>query len=170
MLIFTCLKIFAARIVDVSLGTLRTVFFVKGKTLEPFIIAFFEVLVWFAVAREALTVEGNTVLIAISYAAGYATGTFIGSKLSNILIKGVVGVQIIVKEDSEKLINKLRKKGYAVSVIELKNDYEGKNKDMLYIQVNNKKLKELTNIVKSYDESAFVVVNETKLIQNGFIK
>lgn len=170
MLLLTCLKIFAARIVDVSLGTLRTVFFVKGKTIEPFIIAFFEVLVWYAVAREALMVEGNAVLIAISYAAGYATGTFIGSKLSNVLVKGVVGVQTIVKEDSDRLISDLRDRGYAVSVIELKNDYEGNNKDMLYIQVNNRKLKELTKVIKDFDEQAFIVVNETKLIQNGFIK
>lgn len=170
MLIFTCLKIFFARIIDVSLGTLRTVFFVKGKTVEPFIIAFFEVLVWYAVAREALNTDGNTVLIAISYAAGYATGTFIGSKLSKILVKGVVGVQIILKDGADTLVNELRNKGYAVSVIELKNDYEGNNKDMLYIQVNNRKLKELTSIVKEYDESAFLVVNETKLVHNGFIK
>ena len=131
MLIFTCLKIFFARIIDVSLGTLRTVFFVKGKTVEPFIIAFFEVLVWYTVAREALNTDGNTVLIAISYAAGYATGTFIGSKLSKILVKGVVGVQIILKDGADTLVNELRNKGYAVSVIELKNDYEGNNKDML---------------------------------------
>ena len=170
MLLFTCLKIFAARIVDVSLGTLRTVFVVKGKNIEPFCIAFIEVLVWFAVAREALNVEGNTLLIAISYAGGYATGTLLGSKLSSILIKGVVGVQIVVKENSEQLIRNLREKGYAISVIELKNDYEGKNKDMLYIQVNNRKLKELTTMVKNYDENAFIVVNETKLVQNGFIK
>lgn len=169
MLLLTCLKIFAARIIDVSLGTLRTVFFVKGKTIEPFIIAFFEVLIWYAIAREAINTEGNTILIAISYAAGYATGTFIGSKLSK-LVKGIVGVQIVVKEDSDKLTDELRKEGYAVSVIELKNDYEGNNKDMLYIQVNNRRIKELTNLVKRYDDSAFIVVNETKLIQNGFIK
>lgn len=170
MIIFTCLKIFAARIIDVSLGTLRTVFVVKGKNIEPFIIAFIEILVWYMVARTALNVEGNTLLIAVSYAGGYATGTLIGSKLSHILIKGVVGVQIVVKENSTNLIKELRNKGYAVSIIELKNDYEGKNKDMLYIQINNSELKELTNIVKKYDESAFVVVNETKLVQNGLIK
>ncbi len=170
MIILTCLKIFAARIVDVSLGTLRTVFFVKGKTIEPFVLAFFEVLVWYAVAREALNVDGNAILIAISYAGGYAFGTFIGSILSNKLIKGVVGVQIIVKENSTKLIKKLRSLGYAISIIELKDSYEGDNKDMLYIQVNNNKLKELTNIVKHYDHSAFIVVNETKLIQNGLLK
>lgn len=170
MLLLTCLKIFAARIVDVSLGTIRTVFFVKGKTIEPFLIAFVEVLVWYAVAREALNTTGNTVLIAISYALGYAVGTFIGSKLSKILVKGVVGVQIVIKEDCSKLINKLRKRGFGVSIIELKNDYEGKNKDMLYIQVNNRKLKELTDMVKNYDKNAFIAVNETKFVQNGFIK
>jgi len=170
MLVYTCLKIFFARIIDVSLGTLRTVFFVKGKTIEPFVIAFIEVLIWYAVAREALNTSGNAVLIAISYAGGYATGTFLGSKLSKILVKGVIGVQVIVKENSDKLINTLRKDGFAVSIIELKNDYEGKNKDMLYIQINNNKLKQLTSIIKQYDENAFIVVNETKLIQNGFIK
>lgn len=166
----TCLQIFAARIVDVSLGTLRTVFFVKGKTIEPFIIAFFEVLVWYAVARTALNTTGNTLLIAISYAGGYATGTYLGSLLSNKLIKGYVGVQIVIKDKSAKLIEILRKKGYAVSVIELKNDYDGKNKDMLYIQANKRDLKELTNIVKKFDKEAFLVVNETKMIQNGLIK
>lgn len=170
MFIFTCLKIFAARIIDVSLGTLRTVFVVKGKTLEPVVIAFFEVLIWFIVAREALNTEGNMILIAVSYAGGYATGTFIGSKLSRWLVKGVISIQVVVKENSAKLIDTLREKGYAVSVIELKNDYEGKNKDMLYIGINNNKLKEVTNIIKEYDSNAFIVVNETKLVQNGLIK
>ena len=41
---------------------------------------------------------------------------------------------------------------------------------MLYIQVNNDKLKELTKIIKNYDENAFMVVNETKFVQNGLIK
>ena len=41
---------------------------------------------------------------------------------------------------------------------------------MLYIQVNNNKLNELTEIIKKYDECAFIVVNETKLVQNGLVK
>ncbi len=109
-------------------------------------------------------------VIAVSYAGGYATGTFIGSFLSNHLIKGVVGVQVVVNKSAKKLINILRDKGYGVSVINLKDDYEGKNKDMLYIQINNNKLKELTSIIKKYDYNAFIVVNETKLVQNGFVK
>ena len=125
-MLLKCIQIFAARIVDVSLGTIRTVFFVKGKTIEPFIIAFFEVFIWYIVAREAINTSGNALIIAIFYAGGYATGTYIGSFLSNRFIKGVVGVQIIVKDNSDKLIKKLRNKGYAVSVISLKKNYEGR--------------------------------------------
>lgn len=169
-MLIKCLEIFAARIVDVSLGTLRTVFFVKGKTIEPFIIAFFEVLIWFVVAREALNTDGNMALIAISYAGGYATGTFIGSKLSNFLVKGVIGLQVVIKNNSKKLVKELRDNGYGVSVMDLKDDYDGKTKDMLFIQIKNNKLKEVTKMIKEYDESAFIVVNETKLVQNGLIK
>lgn len=165
-----CLEIFAARIVDVTLGTLRTCFFVKGKTLEPFIIAFFEVLIWFVVAREALNTEGNMFFIGISYAGGYATGTYLGSKLSQWLVKGFIGVQAVVKNDSKRLVDILRNKGYGVSVMDLKNDYDGNTKDMLFIQIKNNKLKEVTKIIKDYDESAFIVVNETKYVQNGLIK
>ncbi len=169
-MLLKCIQIFTARIVDVTLGTIRTVFFVKGKTIEPFIIAFFEVFIWYIVAREAINTDGNLWLIAIFYAGGYATGTYIGSKLSNKLIKGVVGVQIVLKNGSEKLVRKLRKAGYAVSVICLKDDYEGYNKDMLYIQINSNKLKELTNIVQNFDKEAFMAISETKLVHNGLLK
>ena len=169
-MLLICLKIYAARILDVSLGTLRTIFFVKGKTIEPFLIAFFEVLIWFLIAREALNTEGNIYLIAVSYAGGYATGTYIGTLLSKVLIKGVVGVQVVVSEPVDVIINKLREKDYSVSVIDLKDTYDGNPKDMLYIQVNNSKLKELTNIIKRYDKNAFIAVNETKYVSNGFIK
>lgn len=169
-MLLKCLQIFAARIVDVTLGTLRTVFFVKGKVIEPFIIAFFEVFIWYLVAKEALNTEGNILLIASFYAGGYATGTFIGSYLSHHLVKGTVGVQVVINEQSKKLIQNLRSNGYAVSVIDLKDDYDGKNKDMLYIQVKNNKLKELTKLIRNFDNNAFIVVNETKFVQNGFVK
>ncbi len=109
-------------------------------------------------------------VIAVSYAGGYATGTFIGSYLSNHLVKGVVGVQVVLNKPSKKMISLLRDKGYGVSVINLKDDYEGKNKDMLYIQIKNNHLKKLINTIKKYDYNAFIVVNETKLVQNGLIK
>ena len=51
-LLLLCFKIFFVRIIDVSLGTFRTMETVKGKTKEATIIGFFELLVWFLTARH----------------------------------------------------------------------------------------------------------------------
>ena len=77
-MLLTCIKIFAVRIFDVTLGTIRTMYLVKGKTYIPSIIAFFEVIAWYFIAREALTYDGNSIIIGMCYAGGYATGTYLG--------------------------------------------------------------------------------------------
>ena len=41
---------------------------------------------------------------------------------------------------------------------------------MLYININKKKEQELMKIVNINDEHAFVVVNETKYVENGYFK
>ena len=62
-LLFTCLKIFFARILDVSLNTIRTTFVLRGKTLIVAIIAFLEITIWFLVARTALNTELNIFIV-----------------------------------------------------------------------------------------------------------
>ena len=105
-LFYLCLKIFSARIIDVSMNTIRTVYIVKGKRLISTVIAFFEVLIWFEVARTALYTEINSFLIPISYAGGYATGTYIGTLISTKFIKGHYTVTIISNNiDSTKIKN-----------------------------------------------------------------
>jgi len=103
MLLFVVIKIFMARIFDVSLGTYKTLLTVKGKTILPTILAFFEVLVWFFVAKEAILIDVDNIIIPISYALGYATGSFIGSYLSKRFIKCVLEVKIY--NFNKKVIN-----------------------------------------------------------------
>jgi uncharacterized protein YebE (UPF0316 family) len=169
-LFFLCLKIFFARILDVSIGTIRTMLMVKGRTFIMSFLAFIEVFIWFLVAREALITDVKSIFIPISYSLGYATGTLIGAFISNTFIKGIVGVQVILKKENNDLLKSVRKHGYAVSVIDLKDDLNGHPKDMLYFQINNRNLKDLINLIKKYDEKAFIVVSETKSVCNGFIK
>ena len=166
-----CLGIFLARIVDVSLGTLRTVYSVKGKTLIAAIISFVEIIIWYLVARQALNTEINSFLIPLSYAGGYATGTFLGTFISNSYVKGHICVQVITKtKQNDNLINNIRKKGYGISIISLRNIYDKEEKEMLLIEINKSSLKELINIIKNDDDEAFIMVNDTKFVQNGLIK
>ena len=108
-LLFICVKIFFARILDVTISTFRQNIMLKGKIVISTILAFFEILIWFLVAREALVIAIDSIFIPISYSLGYATGTLIGAILSQKLIKGVIGVQIITDEDKKELINLVNK-------------------------------------------------------------
>lgn len=168
-LLSMCLIIFFARVVDVSLATFVTVLTVKNKRLLATILGFIDVIIWFLVVKEALNTNMKSMWIAFSYAGGYALGTFIGTTLSNKLINGKISAQVIIKNDSIKDVDKIRDAGFAVSQI----DCTGKNnvkKLMLFIELDKKHLDDLKSIINNIDKDAFMVINETKYVVNGFFK
>ncbi|MDD5865838.1 MAG: DUF5698 domain-containing protein [bacterium] len=169
-MIALCLQIYFARILDVTLSTIRTFYTLKGKTIFSSILSFFEVLIWFLVARQALNVDLDSLWIPISYSLGYATGILIGSFISNNFIKGIENVTIITKKKNDILINTLRNNGFGISIIDLKNDFDNVKKQMLIIEVDKRYLKKLIKIVKSIDKEAFISISETKQIENGVLK
>ena len=162
-----CLKIFFARIADVSLGTVRTIYTVKGKTWIAGAIAFIEVFIWFLVAKEALNTEIQSIWIVISYAAGYATGTIIGTFISKKCINSLISVEVITKKATPKNIKQIKEDGFGISIVKTE---EQNNKKILFITLNSKNLKQLLTILKNMDEQAFIVVNESKVVHNGYIK
>lgn len=169
-LFFLCFKIFCVRIIDVSLGTIRTLITVKGRTLLASMVGFIEIFVWFVIVKEALNTNETSIWIAISYSLGFATGTYIGGYLSDRFIKGNFGVQVVTSNNNHKLIDTLRMEGYAVSVIDVKGQDKASEKYMLFIEIQKSNFDHLKKLIHSIDQKAFIVVNETKYVQNGFIK
>ena len=164
-----CVKIFFVFFIDVSLATLVTVFTVKSKRLTATLLGFIDVIIWFLVVKEALNTDITSLWITFSYASGYAVGTFIGTTLANKLINSKISMQVILNHVSKSKIEKIRKAGYAVSQV----DCTGKNNTkrlMLFIEVDKKHLQNLKSIITSIDKSAFMVINETKFVENGFFK
>ncbi len=166
-MLLLCIKIFFVRIIDVTLGTIRTMFTVKGKRLIASLFGFVEVLIWFLIVREALQTEDKSIFVAISYALGFATGTYIGGFLANILITGKVTVQVFTEDIN--VVDILREQGYAVTVLDCKG-YNTKSKYMLYIGVDKKKEKTLRSLIHQLDEHAFIVENENNYVENGYFK
>lgn len=169
-LLWLCVKIFLVRIVDVSLGTLRTIITVKGRNMLASMVGFVEVFVWFVIAREALNTDVDSIWIAISYSLGFATGTYIGGFLSDKFISGTLGLQVITSSKNTTLIDTLRSKGYGVSVVDVKGRDNKNEKYMLFIEIDKKNISHIKSVIKNIDENAFIVVNETKYVQNGYFK
>ena len=165
-LLFLCLKIFFARLIDVSLGTIRTINTVKGRNFIAAIIGIIEITVWFLVVKEALNTENNSMWITISYALGFSVGTYIGGIISKKFIKSNLEVQVILSSKDDNIINQIRKAGYGVTAIEVKG--AKCEKYMLYIQIRDNNLSNLKKLIKDLDDKAFVVINETKYVENGY--
>ena len=134
------LILFIARLLDVSIGSIRTILLVKGKSILAALFAFLEIIIWF-------------------YAVN---GTYFRSIINNKYIKGYYN--IIVVTSKNKLITKLKKSNFGISHISLNN-----KKILLFIIIKKKNLKNLKELINSYDKNAFIIINETKDVNNGYI-
>ena len=165
-LLLLCLEIFFARLIDVSLGTVRTIFTVKGKDFIAALIGLVEITVWFLVVKEALNTDNSSILIIVSYALGFSVGTYIGGKISARFIKSNLEVQVILSSKDDNIVNKVRDAGYGVTAIEVKGTKDIKY--MLYIQIVDNTLEKLKHLIRKLDSKAFIVINETKYVENGY--
>lgn len=160
-LLFTCLKIFFARILDVSLNTIRTTFVLRGKTLIVAIIAFLEITIWFLVARTALNTELN-IFIVLSYSGGYTMGTILGTVVTDKIIKK--DVEIMVVSSKIKTFKFIKDDGYGVSLIN-----KSKSQIVFLVSTHKKRMDELIDLIKSKDNNAFITIKEARTIINGFM-
>ncbi len=169
-LICLCIKIFFARIADVSLGTIRTCYVVKGKKLIAGIFAFAEVFIWFLIVKEALNTELQSLWIVISYSLGYATGTILGTSFSKKFINSLISVEVITSHATPENINKIRQEGFGVSVVNTEKTMQNNASNILFITLNSRHLDNLKKIIYHIDKEAFMVVNESIIVENGYIK
>jgi uncharacterized protein YebE (UPF0316 family) len=100
------LLIFLARIVDVSLQTIRIVSISRGiRWLAP-LVGFFEVLIWLLAIGQIMKRVSHPVAY-IAYAAGFATGTAIGQVIEHRLSLGMVLVRVITSTTSREFRRRL---------------------------------------------------------------
>ena len=107
--------ILMARVVDVSLDTIRVILISKGYRQWAPLIGFFQVLVWIiTISRIMANLEVWTTYI--GYAGGFALGTYVGMKIEARLAMGDELIRVITKADPTKLINELIAQGCSLTI------------------------------------------------------
>ena len=89
------LAIFLARIVDVSLGTFRTIVVFRGYRALAAIIGFFELIIWTLASAQVLGNLDKWYLV-IAYAGGFGTGNYVGIWLESKLAIGSEMVRAVL--------------------------------------------------------------------------
>ena len=170
-LILLCLQIFFSRIIDVSMGTIRTILTVRGKLFKAAVIGFIEVSIWFLVVNSAIRSDEGGIALTISFAAGFAAGTYIGGVIANRFIDSIINIQVITSSRDERIVSAIRAAGFAVSVLNVNSsEFSSEEKYLLMIEIKSDMLKKLKKVIYETDPSAFIMARETKFVQNGFLK
>jgi len=158
--------IFLGRVVDVSLGTFRTLMVVQGRKLQAALIGFCEVTIYVVVLGKVVNDLSNPMSL-LSYSLGYACGNYVGIAIENKIGLGNLATQIILMDgDNKELIRKLRENKFGVTVIQGEGR-EGR-RDILNVVIKRKSLESLRKIVYQYDEKAFITVNNINPISGGY--
>ncbi len=156
--------IFLARICDVSIGTMRIIFVSKGNRKVAPVLGFFEVLIWIIAISKIMQNLDNYVNY-IAYAAGFATGNFVGMIIEERLAMGIQMVRVFVGENGMELVRSLNANGFGATTIEA---HGAKEKiDIVYSIVHRNELKEVLNIITAFNPRAFFTIEDIKSAKEG---
>jgi len=154
--------VFLARIVDVSVGTLRTISIIQGRTKIAFFLAFIETSVWLLVLSAVLPKVMESPLLGFFYAFGFATGNVVGILVEKRLAMGYTNFRVITTRYAKEITGALREKGFAVT------NFEGEGKDgevtEIYVVSERKNLPALVKIVKGIEPDAFYIAEQAGVV------
>lgn len=158
------LIIFFGRICDVSLGTLRIIFVSKGEKYKAPIVGFFEVFIWIVIISQVLS-RANDMVSYLSYAAGYASGNFIGILIEQRIAFGVILFRVFTQKDGMDLTRTLNSKGFGSTCISAQGSVS--KVDVVESVFDRKFEKDVDGIVRDFDPNAFYIVEDIRSKQRG---
>jgi uncharacterized protein YebE (UPF0316 family) len=159
------LGIFALRVGDMSMDTMRMLFVVRGRKGLAWGLGFVQSLIYI-VAISTVLANLNNPLNIVGYAAGFATGNVIGMLIEERLAIGHIHFRIISSNLGKSLAEKLRESGYAVTEFPAR----GKNGTVTVLECNvlRRGRESLETIVKETDPDAFVTAEDVRPVRHGY--
>jgi uncharacterized protein YebE (UPF0316 family) len=154
------LAIFAVRMIDVSLGTLRTILVLRGHRLVAPLIAFFEVLLWILAVSQVLQ-DLRAWYLAVAYAGGFATGNFIGMWLEARLALGSELVRVISPNPAIRLGDRLRALRYELTELAGKGSGDEPVEVLLVVE-KRRRVPELLRAIEECDSGAWCTLSDVR--------
>ena len=166
--ILVCLLVCVAKIVEISIQSLKTCMMVKGQRLKAAGLGFLECTIWGLVISTIIGTLGNDLFLLLFYCVGYATGLFLGSTIEGKIALGTSSLELIANDENTDKIKeylKANEKGYTV--------FEGhgsKDKmNMIFIVLPRKEAPRILRDIRAIcDNKVFVAVSEVSKYAGGY--
>lgn len=156
--VLAVLFIIAARVVDVSLGTMRTIAVVRGYRLLAAALGFFEVIIWISAVSGVL--HDIRWWKVIAYGVGFGLGNLTGVMLEGKMAMGQQMLTLISRHYSHALAFALRLADYRVTEIPA----QGRDGPitMCLVVVSRRKCDRAIELARGVDADVQVVVEDVR--------
>jgi uncharacterized protein YebE (UPF0316 family) len=158
------LLIFLARILDVSIGTMRFMFIARGARGAAVLTGFFESLIWLIMIGQIIQNLHN-VFCYIAYAGGFAAGNYIGMRLEERLALGKVVLRIITQKPADELVAALRARRFGVTKVAA----EGASGPVcvLFMVLPRADIDGAVGLSQQHNPNAFYTIEDVRRVSQG---
>jgi uncharacterized protein YebE (UPF0316 family) len=156
--LFTGVLITLARIVDVSLGTMRTISIVHGRSRVAFVLGFLEVSIWLFVITTVINQVMTKPILGLFYALGFSLGNVVGIAMEKRLALGHTVLRVITPRNGHDMAESIRGTGCGVTTFE----GEGMSGPVteLYVVCRRRDLHDVVRLVTTLDPDAFYITEQ----------
>lgn len=163
------LIIFGLRVIDVSLGTIRTVYILQGRKYIAASIAFIEVTIFiYAISGVIQKIRDDNWILMFAYSGGFAIGTLVGVWLEEKFAMGFNQIRVITKQKGEEIAEAIRQKNFGATIV------GGRGKDgpvdMIFSIVPRRHYHLILDLATRIDPHSFVSVSDSRYLFRGYTR
>ena len=166
--LFICLLIAGAKVLEISIQSVKPVCMVKGQKAVAAALGFIECMVWGLVVSSVITTLSDNFMLLFAYCLGYAFGLYLGSIIENKIALGTSSIQIMVNNEYiDDVGSYLKDKGHGFTILEGK----GSKTDMfvVIIVLPRKEVKDVMNEIRHLcNNKVFIVSSEVSKFVGGY--
>ncbi len=159
--------VFAMRVTDMSLDTLRLLFMMRGRKLLAGIIGAIQATV-FILAVSAVLQGPLNFWTVLGYALGFGAGVIVGMLAEERMAIGYAMLRVYSPSSGKKIAEALRAAGHAATEI-LGHGREG-NITVVNCIVARRDVSSVRSVIDSVDSTAFITIDEARPLQRGYFR
>ena len=163
-----CIIVCAAKIIEITIQSLKTCMMVKGQRLKAAGLGLIECTIWGLVISTIIGTLGDNLFLLAFYCVGYATGLFLGSTLESKIALGTSSLQLIANdENTEKITKYLQENSRGYTVFD---GHGSKDKmNMIMIVLPRRDAPSVSKQIRSIcHDNVFIVVDDVSKYAGGY--
>jgi uncharacterized protein YebE (UPF0316 family) len=161
------LLIFCMRIADVSIGTIRTIYTIRGQRTIAMVLGIVESGIWIVAISKAMELMKHNPWAMVGWAFGFGAGSFVGITIEKWIGTGHILMRVISPAKGRVLRDELLGKDVGVTAV----PGEGRDGDVLilFVVAQRRRGKDLLTTIEQVDPEAFITIDPISQAIGGYM-